>query len=318
MSSMDAEVLVVAEKITQPSSHFMRDFISGTLAGMSITIVGHPFDTIKVRLQTQVDNSKFRGMSDCIRQTYAKEGLRGYYKGMGSPFSTVPIVNAVVFSAYGQAKRWIGKFDDNELTIPQLIGAGAWAGFVNSFVVGPVELIKARLQIQYDSPAHSQFKGPVDCLRKTIQTQGIKGVFRGMSATIYREVPAYAAQFGTYESCKRAIASFQGIPVTDLAPAALLLSGGIGGIGCWVFSYPQDLVKTRLQVQPDGQASKYKPSRLLLDGGFFSCWKEVVRTDGYRGLWRGFTPCVARAFPANAAGFLTYELAQKAFAASNF
>jgi hypothetical protein len=41
------------------------------------------------------------------------------------------------------------------------------------------------------------------------------------------------------------------------------------------------------------------------------CWKQTVRDEGHRGLWKGFGPCVGRAFPANAAGFLTYEWTTK-------
>lgn len=40
----------------------------------------HPFDTIKVRLQTSPD-TQFRGPLDCVLQTLRKEGVNGIYKG---------------------------------------------------------------------------------------------------------------------------------------------------------------------------------------------------------------------------------------------
>lgn len=39
--------------------------------------------------------------------------------------------------------------------------------------------------------------------------------------------------------------------------------------------------------------------------------RQNVRAHGWRSLWKGFGPCVSRAFPANAAGFLAYEIAAK-------
>ncbi len=30
-----------------------KDIVAGTCGGISVTLVGHPFDTLKVRLQTQ-------------------------------------------------------------------------------------------------------------------------------------------------------------------------------------------------------------------------------------------------------------------------
>jgi solute carrier family 25 carnitine/acylcarnitine transporter 20/29 len=46
--------------------------------------VGHPFDTVKVRLQT-TDKSHFRGPLDCLLQTVRKEGFAGLYKGASPP-----------------------------------------------------------------------------------------------------------------------------------------------------------------------------------------------------------------------------------------
>lgn len=46
--------------------------------------VGHPFDTVKVRLQTS-DKSQFRGPLHCVARTIGNEGIRGLYKGATPP-----------------------------------------------------------------------------------------------------------------------------------------------------------------------------------------------------------------------------------------
>ena len=51
---------------------------------LTLLTVGHPFDTIKVRLQTS-EKSQFKGPLDCLLQTVRKEGLRGLYKGATPP-----------------------------------------------------------------------------------------------------------------------------------------------------------------------------------------------------------------------------------------
>eukprot|EP00666_Eupelagonemidae_sp_cell4sb_P013629 gene13629-20952_t len=64
----------------------MRRFIGGYASGISLVLVGHPFDTIKVRLQTGgvarcgAGQARFAGVADCVRQTVAREGVRGLYK----------------------------------------------------------------------------------------------------------------------------------------------------------------------------------------------------------------------------------------------
>eukprot|EP01087_Luapelamoeba_hula_P016357 TRINITY_DN5027_c0_g1_i1.p1 TRINITY_DN5027_c0_g1~~TRINITY_DN5027_c0_g1_i1.p1 ORF type:complete len:662 (+),score=109.99 TRINITY_DN5027_c0_g1_i1:80-2065(+) len=335
----------------------VQDMIAGTCAGVSITLVGHPFDTVKVRIQT-AEKGMFAGPIDATLKTIRGEGLRGLYKGMGSPLATIPVINAIVFASYGLAKSW---FTDPEnpnkpLTLLQLASAGAFAGIVNSVVVSPVELIKTRLQTQYDnpgsvkdamrhllesgrlafswgktpvdgvsgmplmlnsdgSPVQDRYKGPVDVMRRIYRKAGIFGLGRGMSATVYRETPAYVGQFVVYELLKRAMMAQEEKEgsADDLNPFQLMFAGGLAGISAWVVSYPMDLVKSQIQAAPDFLAAKpkYAKSRLLFDGGFFSCVRQNVAANGWASLWKGFTPCVARAFPANAAGFLTYELAAK-------
>ena len=66
----------------------LADIVRGTVGGISLTIVGHPFDTIKVRLQTQpAGNTLYSSALDCVRKTYQWEGLRGFYKGVASPLA---------------------------------------------------------------------------------------------------------------------------------------------------------------------------------------------------------------------------------------
>lgn len=86
-----------------------------------------------------------------------------------------------------------------------------------------------------------------------------------------------------------------------------MIVGGLAGISCWMFSYPQDIIKTKLQVEHN----IYKEQRFLRDGGFFECGKEIYRHAGFKGLWRGIEPCLIRAFVANAIGIAIYEKAQE-------
>src|SRR5947207_8870693 len=52
-------------------------FIAGTISGTTKCLVGHPFDTIKTRMQT---NAAFRGPWECLTRTLKLEGVRGLYK----------------------------------------------------------------------------------------------------------------------------------------------------------------------------------------------------------------------------------------------
>lgn len=279
-----------------------EDLIAGTCAGIAICLVGHPFDTVKVRMQTS-PTAWFSSGLDCAIQTIGKESPLALYKGMGGPLSTVPAINALVFASYGKAISMIRSEDDTPISVPSTALCGGFAGLLQSVIVSPIEMVKSRLQIQFARPRESLFKGPLDCLVKVWKTQGVRGVFKGMSATVYREVPGYAAQFGAYEGMKRLLTP-EG---QETNTPTLLLCGGMSGICAWMCSYPQDYIKSQLQTEDISRKSKFIKNRWLLDGGFFDCGRKIVRQHGFERLWLGIGPCLARAFPANAAGFFAYE-----------
>jgi solute carrier family 25 carnitine/acylcarnitine transporter 20/29 len=133
-----------------------------------------------------------------------------------------------------------------------------------------------------------------------------------MVSSVLREMPCYAAQFATYEASKNYLQKNYGDQNLTLQ---LLFSGALAGLMCWVASYPQDVIKTRLQCDYGILAKdrQYKPHRILKDGGFIDCAKKISKTEGAMGFWRGFSACAIRAMIANAAGFFAYEQAKTLF-----
>jgi solute carrier family 25 carnitine/acylcarnitine transporter 20/29 len=126
-----------------------KDLTAGTVGGAAQLLVGHPFDTIKVKLQSQPaplpgQAPKYAGAVDAVKQTLAAEGPRGLYKGMGAPFATVAAFNAVLFSVRGQMEALLRSQPGAPLTVNQQVVAGAGAGVAVSFLACPTELIKCR------------------------------------------------------------------------------------------------------------------------------------------------------------------------------
>ena len=70
--------------MASPSQSNYRGFVAGVFSGIAKLAVGHPFDTIKVRLQT-APRSQFRGPLECLTQTLRREGFSGLYKGATPP-----------------------------------------------------------------------------------------------------------------------------------------------------------------------------------------------------------------------------------------
>ena len=78
----------------------------------------------------------------------------------------------------------------------------------------------------------------------------------------------------------------------DLNALQVMLAGGTGGIAYWLTIYPVDVLKTTLQSDhTDPAKRRYK--------GVADAASQIYREHGIKGFFRGFTPCLARAFPAN-------------------
>lgn len=107
------------------------------------------------------------------------------------------------------------------------------------------------------------------------------------------------AYFGSYHYIKQLTES----PVPRSKGAAMavtVMSGGCAGIVYWLFAYHFDAIKNRIMTDSD-VTPRYK--------GVADAARQIYRESGLRGFYRGFTPCVLRAFPANAACFVAFELA---------
>ena len=80
----------------------------------------------------------------------------------------------------------------------------------------------------------------------------------------------------------------------------------MAGMSCWFFSFPPDVVKTKVQVAP-----KNRYPVTFMDGGFWHVTRLVYRTHGVLGFFNGFSAITGRALVANALGFYTWELCRK-------
>lgn len=286
-----------------------KDLTSGTVGGAAQLIVGHPFDTIKVKLQSQPipppgQPHKYSGAMDAVRQTLAAEGPRGLYKGMGAPLATVAAFNAVLFTVRGQMEALVRSQPGQPLSVNQQVVCGAGAGVAVSFLACPTELIKCRLQAQSalavagSSSVAVKYGGPMDVARHVIRSEGgVRGLFKGLVPTMAREIPGNAAMFGVYQALKQYFAGAQ--DTSGLGRGSLIVAGGLAGAAFWLLVYPTDVVKSVIQVD-DFKNPKFS--------GSADAFRKILRLEGVSGLYKGFGPAMARSVPANAACFLAYEV----------
>ncbi|PLB49996.1 carnitine-acylcarnitine carrier protein [Aspergillus steynii IBT 23096] len=301
-----AEAKPVNQTIAQ-----IRSLAAGAAGGVCAVVVGHPFDLVKVRLQT-AEKGVYKGAMDVVKRTVAREGLaRGLYAGVSAPLVGVTPMFAVSFWGYDLGKQLVSKFstvrvENNtpQYTIGQISSAGFFSAIPMTLITAPFERVKVLLQIQGQNPPppgqKPKYSGGVDVVRQLYKEGGIRSVFRGSAMTLARDGPGSAAYFAAYEYIKRSLTpkDANGNITGELSMPAVLAAGGAAGIAMWIPVFPVDTIKSRLQSAPG------KPT---ISGTI----RSVYASGGFKAFFPGFGPALARAVPANAATFAGVEVAHK-------
>ncbi|KAL6246606.1 carnitine transporter [Rhinocladiella similis] len=290
----------------------LRSLAAGGVGGICAVIVGHPFDLVKVRLQT-AEKGVYSGAMDVVRKTIAREGLaRGLYAGVSAPLVGVTPMFAVSFWGYDMGKRLVDTFstvpvvnNTPQYSIAQVSAAGFFSAIPMTLITAPFERVKVLLQIQGQkqlAPGEKpKYSGGVDVVRQLYKEGGIRSVFRGSAMTLARDGPGSAAYFAVYEYVKRSLSpkDENGNATGELSLPAVMTAGGAAGVAMWIPVFPVDTIKSRIQT------AEGRPTI----GGVIS---GVYRSGGIKAFFPGFGPALARAVPANAATFVGVELAHKA------
>ncbi|KAJ9272068.1 hypothetical protein DTO280E4_8945 [Paecilomyces variotii] len=290
-----------------------KDIIFGSTAGIAGKFIEYPFDTIKVRLQSQPDHLPLRysGPLDCFRQSFQAEGIRGLYRGISAPLAGAAIENSSLFFSYRIAQEALQAaiYSPTEpLPFSALLLCGAASGAFTSILLTPVELIKCKMQVPVS--AGQKPPGPLALIVSVFRHSGLFGFWRGQLGTLIRETGGSAAWFGSYEGVSAFFRGYSASPtadgsVSDSPPLPIyqqMLAGAAAGISYNFLFYPADTIKSRMQTED--------VSRLSLDSRrptFFSVGKSIWQQHGLKGLYRGCGITVGRSAPSSAFIFSIYE-----------
>lgn len=273
------------------------------MGGVASVYVGQPLDTVKVKMQTFPE--LYRGMIGCFVQTFKRDGVRGLYAGTVPALAANIAENSVLFACYGICQKavayGVGAKNIQELSVLSNASAGFFAAFFSSLTLCPTELVKCQLQAMREV-ALSQNKepdriGPWKLTRQILKTDGVPGLFRGLTSTFAREMPGYFFFFGGYEA-SRELMRPEGKTRDDIGPVKTMVCGGIAGIALWVAIFPADVVKSRIQVSGSTEP-------------MIHVFKSILRNEGVMALYNGLGPTVVRTVPATGALFLAFEATKK-------
>lgn len=292
------------EKIHTP---FIVTFMSGGLSGTVGAVVTNPLEVIKTRMQSSqyqlaTRAVKVHGIWPHIKGTlevgsnlYRKEGIRALWKGMLPTVVGVMPSRAIYFSTYAQSKIFLNsvlKGDSKDSSLVHL-GSAINAGVVTSTITNPIWLVKTKMQLQGPSSGFAPlYTSNLDCLRKVFRTEGISGIYRGLSASYLGAIEG-TIQWVLYEDMKKRLCKVRGekglswMDLFGTAASAKLIAA--------IISYPHEVLRTRMR---EDNATKQNILRLS---------KELFKKEGIAGFYGGMTAHLMRVVPNAAIMFFCYE-----------
>ncbi|CEP20396.1 CRC1 [Cyberlindnera jadinii] len=273
----------------------IKSVVAGGVGGVAAVLTGHPFDLVKVRLQSGQQPS----MGAAVRDILKTSGPKGFYRGVVPPLLGVTPMFAVSFWGYDVGKQLVtDKQNPNApLSIQQISTAGFLSAIPTTLVAAPMERVKIVLQTQ-DS---SKSKSTLGAIKSILASGGVSSLFRGSVATLARDGPGSALYFAVYEVAKKELTALTGAKNGELSLLAVSTAGGLSGMAMWLVVFPVDTVKTRMT---NSVTEKVSAKHAIT---------EIYRKSGVKGFFPGVGPALLRSFPANAATFVGVELTHQFF-----
>jgi len=199
-------------------------FIGGSLGGFVSAFVTSPAELLKLRMQMQgigereyfieyaghesspTAHKYYKSSWDCFRKIYKSEGIRGLSRGLVCTlWREMPGFGTyfLIFDYFCRCSADYYDIDVSEVGPITVLLSGGLSGQIGWFLCCPLDVVKSRLQS--DGVTGVEYKGMVDCFRKTYRREGIRGFYKGLLPSLVRAFPVNAATFAVVVMITRLI-----------------------------------------------------------------------------------------------------------------
>ncbi|KAI0515869.1 hypothetical protein KFK09_008537 [Dendrobium nobile] len=140
----------------------------------------------------------------------------------------------------------------------------------------------------------------IEVFQNVLKNEGWTGLFRGNFVNVIRVAPSKAIELFAYDTVKKILTpKFNEKPILHIPPS--LVAGACAGISSTLFTYPLELLKTRLTIEKD------------VYDNLLHAFLKIIREEGPAELYRGLTPSLIGVVPYAATNYFTYDMLKKAY-----
>ena len=274
----------------------LRHALAAGGGSIVVSLLTTPLEVLKVR--QQAGGSPPKSIFSISVRLVGQEGVFALWTGLRATLIMQVPAQAIYMTLYEHIYQ--------RIRAPELLGQQQWvaalvaggsARMVASSIVSPVELL--RTQIQAAAPGANVGSTLTATARSTVEREGVRGLWKGLVPTLWRDVPFSCIYWIAYEKLKRSFAASDGVLSVPYAFAAGASAGSLAAL----LTTPLDVIKTRQQVSIGSPAGTRHGTGSLLLG--------VLREGGVSALFAGLGPRLLKVAPSCAVMITSYELGKR-------
>ncbi len=275
--------------------------LSGSVSGAFVSACVQPLDVIRTRMQAD----SAQGLLDVttprtIRRIVKGNGIRALWQGTQPTVVRLGVGAGLHFFFLESLKPFFEKKDRNGETTLGPWGAiltGGLSRAMAAVVSCPITVVKTRMEYAHIPGRASlpvpKYKNTFHALETIFKTEGMKGLYRGLTPTILSNAPFSAFYYLFYTRLQTRLQEY------DLSPMMVNLSSStVAAIGATLLTQPADVVRTRMQLNLVNAQARATSLQVM---------RGIVTSQGMYGLLVGAAPRMLKRTLQTALVWTLYE-----------
>ncbi|KAF4999952.1 hypothetical protein FDECE_11354 [Fusarium decemcellulare] len=296
LAEMELKKPITDHSVPVPRSY---PFWFGGSASSMATLLTHPLDLVKVRLQSAATQGR-ASMAGVTVHIISSEGYQGLYAGLSAALLRQLTYSTVRFGVYEDLKARLHQREEAKTASSLLlIPLSALSGFLGGVAGNPADIVNVRMQSDMSRPLRDQrgYRHVFDGILQIVRTEGLSSLFRGVGANSVRAALMNSSQLASYDIVKTScLRTFSMADDTKTH----LVSSFIAGIIATTVCSPVDVIKTRIM----GSTKTESVWRVL---------KQSTLAEGPGWVFKGWLPSFLRLGPQTVLTMVILEQHRKLY-----
>ncbi|XP_045623015.2 mitochondrial adenyl nucleotide antiporter SLC25A25 isoform X2 [Procambarus clarkii] len=183
-------------------------FVAGSFAGGFSQTAIYPLEVLKTRLALR-KTGQYSSIFDAAKKIYRQEGLRSFYRGyIPNLLGIIPYAGIDLAIYETLKKTYVQHHKDNtNPSVFVITACGAFSSSCGQLASYPLALVRTRLQAQVIAPGmvHDMPITMSGLFRHIFATEGVFGLYRGITPNFMKVAPAVSISYVVYEKCRQAL-----------------------------------------------------------------------------------------------------------------